>query len=88
MLHACVQRFDVTRNLEKIYKILGTKQALSTNLADFLIMDKVHDSGIRSIRDYNFVYCFLGGIYFGPGWRLRRINRRIGRQTEVPKIFS
>jgi predicted DNA-binding WGR domain protein len=28
MLHACVQRFDVTENLEKFYKILGTKQAL------------------------------------------------------------
>ena len=27
MLHACVQRFDVTGNLEKFYKILGTKQA-------------------------------------------------------------
>jgi hypothetical protein len=30
MLHACVQRFDVTGNLEKFYKILGTKQALKT----------------------------------------------------------
>ena len=29
MLHACVQKFDVTRNLEKFCKILGTKQALS-----------------------------------------------------------
>ena len=31
MLHACVQRFgfDVTWNLEKFGKILGTKQALS-----------------------------------------------------------
>ena len=28
MLHACVQRFDVTGNLEKFCKILGTKQAL------------------------------------------------------------
>ena len=28
MLHAYVQRFDVTENLEKICKILGTKQAL------------------------------------------------------------
>ena len=28
MLHAYVQRFDVTRNLKKFYKILGTKQAL------------------------------------------------------------
>ena len=27
MLHACVQRFDVMENLEKFYKILGTKQA-------------------------------------------------------------
>ena len=27
MLHACVQRFDVTRNFEKICKILETKQA-------------------------------------------------------------
>ena len=29
MLHACVQRFDVTGNLEKFCKILGTQQALS-----------------------------------------------------------
>ena len=28
MLHACVQRFDVTKNFEKFCKILGTKQAL------------------------------------------------------------
>ena len=28
MFHACVQRFDVTGNLEKFCKILGTKQAL------------------------------------------------------------
>jgi hypothetical protein len=27
MLHACVQRFDVTENLKKICKILETKQA-------------------------------------------------------------
>ena len=27
MLHACVQRFDVTGNLEKFCKILGTKQS-------------------------------------------------------------
>jgi hypothetical protein len=25
MLHACVQRFDVTENLEKFYKFLETK---------------------------------------------------------------
>ena len=29
MLHACVQRFDVTGNLKKFCKILKTKQALS-----------------------------------------------------------
>ena len=29
MLYACVQRFDVTGNLEKFCKILGTKQAPS-----------------------------------------------------------
>ena len=29
MFHACVQRFDVTGNLEKFYKILGTKQTLN-----------------------------------------------------------
>ena len=32
MLHVCVQRFDVTGNLEKFYKTLGTKQALNTQL--------------------------------------------------------
>ena len=30
MLHACVQRFDVTENLKKFCKILGTKQALNS----------------------------------------------------------
>ena len=30
MLHACVQRFDVTENLEKFCKFLGTKQAQDT----------------------------------------------------------
>ena len=29
MLHACVQRFDVTGNLENFCKILETKQALT-----------------------------------------------------------
>ena len=28
MLHAYIQKFDVTKNLKKFYKILGTKQAL------------------------------------------------------------
>jgi hypothetical protein len=27
MLYACIQRFDVMKNLEKFYKILGTKHA-------------------------------------------------------------
>ena len=30
MIHACVQRFDVTENLEKFCKILETKQALNS----------------------------------------------------------
>ena len=34
MLHACVQRFDVTGNLEKFYKILGTKHHLSPQVDD------------------------------------------------------
>ena len=29
MLYACIQRFDVTRNLKKFYKILETKQTPS-----------------------------------------------------------
>ena len=29
MLHTCVQRFDVTKNFEKFYKSLETKQAPS-----------------------------------------------------------
>jgi hypothetical protein len=33
MLHACVQKFDVTENLEKFYKILGTKQGLSFHVS-------------------------------------------------------
>jgi hypothetical protein len=31
MLHVCVQRFDVTENLKKFCKILGTKQALTAD---------------------------------------------------------
>ena len=30
MLHACVQRFDVTENLENFCKILGTKHYLNS----------------------------------------------------------
>ena len=29
MLHPCIQRFNMTGNLKKIYKIFGTKQALA-----------------------------------------------------------
>ena len=32
MLHTCVQKFNVTSNLEKFYKILKTKQALNIGL--------------------------------------------------------
>jgi hypothetical protein len=32
MLHVCVQKFDVTGNLKKIYKILKTKQAQAESL--------------------------------------------------------
>ena len=32
MLHACVRRFNVTKNLKKFYKILRTKQAQSKNV--------------------------------------------------------
>ena len=30
MLHACVQRFNLTRNLKIFWKILGTEQGLIT----------------------------------------------------------
>ena len=36
MLHACVQRFDVTGNLEKFCKILGTKEALALYPIEYL----------------------------------------------------
>jgi hypothetical protein len=43
MVHACVQRFDVTGNLEKFYKILGTKQA--TVLYSYVnILDHTNDA--------------------------------------------
>ena len=45
MLHACVQRFDVTGNLEKFYKILRTKQALNSVHTFFI-------SQINSVRTY------------------------------------
>ena len=34
MLYACVQRFNVTRNLEKFCKILKTKQTLDASRRD------------------------------------------------------
>ena len=40
MLHACVQRFDVTKNLKKIYKILETKQALSAYMHFGLVVKR------------------------------------------------
>ena len=36
MLHACVQRFDVTKNLEKFCKILETKQAPSKHAVNLV----------------------------------------------------
>ena len=43
MLHTYVQRFDVTENLEKFCKILGTKQAhgLNRNRLDSWEMGKI-----------------------------------------------
>ena len=37
MLRACVQRFDVTKNLENFCKILGTKQHLSSSLLSMVL---------------------------------------------------
>ena len=37
MLRACVQRFDVTGNLEKFCKILGTKQHLTQSKHKFFL---------------------------------------------------
>ena len=63
MLHACVQRFDVTKNFEKICKILGTKQALSLcTFLEFMIVS--YQAGcyawcafIRGIVHSNQTYC-------------------------------
>ena len=38
MLHVCVQRFDVTGNLEKFCKILGTKPAPNEVIARLLLV--------------------------------------------------
>ena len=50
MLHVCVQRFDVTKNLEKIYKILGhvlVKKRTTPNPRD------VSDYGRRRCRRHH-----------------------------------
>ena len=46
MFQACVQRFDVTRNLEKFCKILGTKHYLG---APVCFDQDVQHSPIRQI---------------------------------------
>ena len=38
MLHVWVQRFDVTKNLKKFCKILGTKQALKWHELHFFCL--------------------------------------------------
>jgi hypothetical protein len=50
MLHTCVQRFDVTENLEKFCKILETKQALRwamINLPPLTSVDTFGRIGLR-----------------------------------------
>jgi len=42
------QRFDVMRNLEKFYKILGTKQALRAEQLDSV---NIHGCGIPTMND-------------------------------------
>jgi len=46
MLHACVQRFDVTENLEKFCKILGTKHHIC--LFEIKIADGGFNYGSKS----------------------------------------
>ena len=60
MLHACVQRFDVTENLEKFCKILGTKLALGTSC---WIMH------VNFISDLNYRGCYLRWNLDARGYR-------------------
>jgi hypothetical protein len=63
MLHACVQRFDVTGNLEKFGILGATEQAFSLYTQDFtvayytapiyLIVSTTISSGLFSCSDYS-----------------------------------
>ena len=50
MLHACVQRFDVTENLEKFCKILGTKQALDHEAFSMFGTRRLSIIGVLKLR--------------------------------------
>ena len=52
MLYACVQRFDVTGNLKKFCKILGTKHALlwQAMLVQLSIVQKIFAVGIFELQ--------------------------------------
>ena len=68
MLHACVQRFDVTENLEKFSKILETKQALMAS-STYSYSKNAHGSvkhrgyvPSRSIRYYTDLVANWGNL--------------------------
>ena len=80
MLYACVQRFDVTRNLEKFCKILGTKQTLRMSKPEaaysmsllawinYWILLKLEITNNLSQETKPPWACSLGGILKEFGW--------------------
>jgi hypothetical protein len=71
MLHACVQRFDVTENLKKFCKILGTKHVLPCVLLGGC-RDGRHAWGrfyIRSDRTLICLWCVLQVATASTPWR-------------------
>ena len=52
MLHTCVQRFDVTGNLEKFCKILGTKQALSLKIQHAILESSLTGALLAQHEDH------------------------------------
>jgi hypothetical protein len=72
MFYTCVQRFDVTGNLEKFCKILTAKQALSVGRNNSLssppmrpLFSTAHQGGYGQLCA--FVTVVIGGIDFAGG---------------------
>ena len=63
MLHACVQRFDMTGNLEKFCKILETKQAPT----QLLESSARFNHSVISHRKLPLCFVFISNEFSGSG---------------------